>query len=502
MSSLKQLIFVSYSHSPPEESEFARQLAHRLRDVGFEPWLDEEQILPGADFEAVIRKTISSASRAVFLVTRRWLERPYTRLELNLFANHANPTCRLVAVKREDIEDLELAPQLQRMNVIPWLPDDSEPDACFWLVYCGLTGKPQGPRENWDEEGRKLCRRPASVPTDPTPAPAAPFGAEPWLPCQARPVLLAPSPHGTLLASDTGECFLIGASGLKASEPLRELQGCTAAVVAPDGTLVASRYSPMVAVLGPKGWEFQTCTSEPVLSLAATPHGVTAGDRAGNAILFLGGGRYKTVRFGEPMLDLQPSDAGLAALGAQGALGFLGWADEWDEAFQMVSLARYGNRPVGLFDAGKPGRIGYSDGDRLAVVDVGTGRVSPGARHFPEGIRQVVLLKRRPVCYGVLTDAGELVLVEADLSAARMITLPGNGPKVAGVCRGPGGGVLAWTVEGNLYALSRDNAIRKVAEENIVLAHAESDASGRIHVVRWRTGGEAQVRQIQVESSR
>ncbi len=501
MSSVKQRVFVSYSHSPREESEFARQLARRLRDVGFDPWLDEEQILGGDDFEAVIRKTIASVSRAVFLVTNRWLQRPYTRLELNLFSNHPDRNCRQVAVKREEMGDLDLAPQLQRLNVIPWLPNDPEPDACFWLVYCGLTGKPQGPRDQWDEEGRKLSRRPTAERS----APAKELNEaaeEPWLPCQEKPVLLAPSPHGTLLASDSGECFLIGPSGLTASEPLRDLQGCAAVAVAPDGTLVAGRYTPMVACLSSAGWEFHTLTRAPVLALAATPHGVAVGDAAGDVVLFRAGREATAVSLGEPVLDLQPCAEGLAALGAGGALGYLVGVEEWDEGFQPVSLPLEFARPTGLFEVGKHARVGCLDGERLALVDLGSGKVIVGNRVFPAGIRQVVALKRRQACYGVLTDGGDLWLLEADLSSAQAVAFPGASQKVAGICRQPSGGVLAWTVEGSLFAINRENAVRKLAADNVVLAHAEEDHPGRIHVVRWLPNLGAQVRLLRSDNGR
>ena len=61
---------------------------------------------------------------ALFLVSERWLRRPYTRMELNLFSRHPDRNCRLVAVKREDLNELDMAPQLQQLNVIGWLPDD------------------------------------------------------------------------------------------------------------------------------------------------------------------------------------------------------------------------------------------------------------------------------------------------------------------------------------------------------------------------------------------
>jgi hypothetical protein len=499
MSKARQQVFLSYSREPPEEAAFARALAGRLRAAGFDPWLDEEQVPEGADLEAAIRKAIPAASHAVFLITMGWLKRPSTRLELGLFEKHPDKNRRMVAVERENLPQLKQAAQAQQLKVVRWLPQDADADARFWLLYCALTGKPQGPEEGWAEEGRKLSGTAGPEPVAPRPSEDDAL----WCPCRGRPILVCPSAHGTLLASDADECFLLGGAGSGGREPLPDLRGCAMAAVGGDGTLVAGRYSPMLARLGPGGWEFRAVGAAPVLALAATPHGLAVGDADGNVILLPdAGGPQETVRLGEPVIDLCPHQGGLAALGAGGLLGRLGWADGWETAFEPVRLPEAFGRPTELFPLGKQGRVGLVGADQLAVLDVAGGAVKVAPRAHAAGLRQVVYLERKPAAYGILTDAGELSLLEADLETARPLPLPGETQEVGGLARSPAGGLLAWTADGLLFAISREGAVRRLVAERVVLAHAEAGAPGQVLVVTWAPREGARLRQLHTDGAR
>jgi hypothetical protein len=59
----KLLVFLSHAS---EDKESVRKLAKRLKKSGFEPWLDEEQLLPGQDWNLEIEKAIH-ASEAILL---------------------------------------------------------------------------------------------------------------------------------------------------------------------------------------------------------------------------------------------------------------------------------------------------------------------------------------------------------------------------------------------------------------------------------------------------
>jgi hypothetical protein len=513
---LKQRVFISYNREPRENLQFAHELAGALRGAGFDPWLDEEQIPGGAAIEHEIRQAIATAQHAIFIVTKRWLERPYTRLELNLFDRHPPATHCRVAVRREDLDMQDLAPQLQMLNIISWLPDEPQPEARLWQVYCALRQQAPGPKAQWLEKGRALITGsdrpspPAPPPTAP-PAPAPRPAAQPategpaaadWVPCSSRPVLALPARQSTFVMTERGEWFRWDLADETGLERLPDLPDCSAATVDPNGTVVASLYSSMSAWFRGGAWEFHYLDA-PVLSLAATPHGVAAGDSAGTVTLFRGaGGRLKDVPLGEPVVELCPYDQGLAALGARGALARLEWTEDGARMFEPVALPADFDRPVGLFGGGPAGRFGIFAADRVAVCDAGSGCVSAGGRAFPEGVRAAVFLGRGAASYGVLTDTGKLYLHDADLNTPRVIPLPGDTPEVAGVCRGAAGGLLAWTAGGSLFLVSRERTVRPLPAEDVVLAHPDPEHPHQVLVVRWNRDKGVQVREIQSDTAR
>lgn len=180
-SSAKQrMVFISYSHQPPENAEFVRQLAARLRAANFDVWLDEERIAGAEDIEESIWAAIAAADAAVFVVNSRWLERDraYIRHEVSLVSQRA--AARRVIVLREPAEDRELGPYFATLKRLEWFPDDPQPDARFWEIYCGITGTPPGPRSDWEERGRRVTAPAAAAPQ--TAAPASRAVAPPAVP--------------------------------------------------------------------------------------------------------------------------------------------------------------------------------------------------------------------------------------------------------------------------------------------------------------------------------
>src|SRR5947208_6499294 len=47
-----------------------RNLYQRLRDEGFEPWLDEEDILPGQDWRAAIEKAVRTSHTVLVCLSK------------------------------------------------------------------------------------------------------------------------------------------------------------------------------------------------------------------------------------------------------------------------------------------------------------------------------------------------------------------------------------------------------------------------------------------------
>ena len=60
-----------------------RELYHRLRAAGFDPWLDEENLLPGQDWQLEIPQAVRSSDAAIVcLSTRAVTKRGYVQKEI------------------------------------------------------------------------------------------------------------------------------------------------------------------------------------------------------------------------------------------------------------------------------------------------------------------------------------------------------------------------------------------------------------------------------------
>ena len=142
------MVFISYSRLPEENAEFVRQLAARLRAANFEVWLDEERISVADNIQEKIVEAISSADAALFVVNSRWLQtdRDFIQFEISLVGDQR--AARRVVVLREPAGVKELGPYFCTLNRMEWYPDDPQPDARFWEIYCGITGTPPGPRRS------------------------------------------------------------------------------------------------------------------------------------------------------------------------------------------------------------------------------------------------------------------------------------------------------------------------------------------------------------------
>ena len=67
---LSKRVFIIYSH---KDKEAARKLTVELRNMGYNPWLDEEEIIPGQNWEKAIYQAIESSSAALFLASKNTL---------------------------------------------------------------------------------------------------------------------------------------------------------------------------------------------------------------------------------------------------------------------------------------------------------------------------------------------------------------------------------------------------------------------------------------------
>jgi hypothetical protein len=172
-------IFVSYAQTP-SDTAFANYVAVRLRNAGFVVWLDRSPLPAPHIRKAAMEKAVVQSAHALFIVSRSWLQREWTALELDLFSNRDG--VRRIPILRARRAELTLPPQLLGQAAVEWLDDDPDDDARFWELYCAIGADDPGPREGWRRQGR------AVAPVAP-PVAAAPvrWAVRPSLRCDRTP---------------------------------------------------------------------------------------------------------------------------------------------------------------------------------------------------------------------------------------------------------------------------------------------------------------------------
>jgi hypothetical protein len=164
----KDLVFLGYSREPDEA--FAVQLADWLRRCSLDVWLDLERIPKGHKPQPLIEKALTTSRRAVFLVSKDWLDRDWTQFELSRFVQLDAQRARVAILRGPDIAG-RLPPELSLSRPIVWTDAEVAPEARFWEVYCALSGTAPGPPGKWKARGEEaLARRSTGMAAAP-PAP-------------------------------------------------------------------------------------------------------------------------------------------------------------------------------------------------------------------------------------------------------------------------------------------------------------------------------------------
>jgi hypothetical protein len=325
--------------------------------------------------------------------------------------------------------------------------------------------------------------------------------------CPSRPVLAVSAQEWILLLSDSGSCFRVSRRETLALQRLPDLDGCSALVVDAAGKLYVGLYDGMIAVPRDDEWNYHA-TDAAVLSLAATPWCLAIGDASG-FVTFRDPPDSATAKaaVGDAVVDLAAFDEGVVALGAKGGLWRLERPQGGIVSPEPVRSNEALGRPVGLFNTGDPSTVGVYSIERLAILSDGARRVTVGIRRFPDGIDKVVPFGPNPEKlgnppFGVLTDAGQVWFVDANLKTVAPVVLPGEPKDVVGLAPGPHGWLLAWTTAGSLIAIGRDRMVRTLATGDVMLAFADPDLPDRVDVVHWQPEGSVQVRRLPPEPTR
>jgi hypothetical protein len=99
-------VFVSYAR---EDSGEALDLYHKLREVGFRPWIDQEDILPGEDWELKIRNILRKSDFLIICLSKHSVaHRGYIQREIKMALDVAEEmpegSIFLIPIRLEDCE--------------------------------------------------------------------------------------------------------------------------------------------------------------------------------------------------------------------------------------------------------------------------------------------------------------------------------------------------------------------------------------------------------------
>jgi hypothetical protein len=326
------------------------------------------------------------------------------------------------------------------------------------------------------------------------------------LACASRPALACAARGWTFVLADRGSCYRLDRDGPPIVSELPELDGCSAVVADTGGTLHAGLYDGMIATLRGGEWDYRAADA-PVLSLAATPAAVAIGDAAGR-VVFHGpdGVPAGSAALGEPVGDLAAGERGLLALGVRGSLWRIAWPENGAVAVTPLPPRDELGRPVGLAGGLSPWCHVVFSAERMATVDERTGRVTIGWRRFPDGIGTVIPLgrgadPRQEAGLGLLTDAGQVWRVTADLKTAWQVLLPDTQDGVTGIAPGPEGTLFAWTARA-LHRVGLDRTVRTFPFADVALVIADPAAQGQFDVVHWQPDRGVQVRRVRSQPQR
>ncbi|MFF5496014.1 toll/interleukin-1 receptor domain-containing protein [Streptomyces aquilus] len=116
-------IFLCHSSGDKED---VRRLRTQLLSAGFQPWLDEEDILPGQDWDREIRRAIRACDLVLVCLSRASVTKTgYVQKEIGLvldFADHQPEGAIYVIPAR--LEDCEVPERLQRWHRVDLFTQD------------------------------------------------------------------------------------------------------------------------------------------------------------------------------------------------------------------------------------------------------------------------------------------------------------------------------------------------------------------------------------------
>jgi hypothetical protein len=303
------------------------------------------------------------------------------------------------------------------------------------------------------------------------------------LPSRGKPVEIVGGRRTVYIATDMGEWLSV--NDRLEVEALPPRGGYAAAATTADGRLLVAPFEPSIAVAVRDGWE-NVHRSAPVLSIARHGQSLVMGDTAGEitAIDSASDTPRSIARMQYAVTDVLSDGDTIAFL--DGRCGILPAASEP----LFADTALLGGPALALFRANERNRIGVSGATQVGLIDATTAGFVCVSDQIPDAIRQVIALPKEGGGYAVITDGGQLVLLDAALQRTQ-IALPRDAEEVIGGTA-IDDSLLIWTTTGQLYRINRRRAVVAEPRDEVVVVSAFG--LGAL-VVRWneRDGGRLEI---------
>ena len=157
-------VFISYSRMDMSYAQLTRSCAGKLN---WQTFLDEEDLPPGGEWRLKIRSALESSELFLGVLTPRWIESTWARLELDVY-------CELIKLngqKKKEIIFLEFEKVSLYDHMIPIIAEKQKianaaglkiEELC-WLMHCGHIQKSPGTREAWAGYGSNIISSRESV---------------------------------------------------------------------------------------------------------------------------------------------------------------------------------------------------------------------------------------------------------------------------------------------------------------------------------------------------
>ena len=114
----QQWIFLIYAR---EDIQVARKLAAELREHGFKPWLDVEEIVPGQVWQNAVLRAIEQSAAALVLVSEHISKRGFVQEELkaalNVLQERDKNISPVIPVRLDNSEVPEKLSHIQWVNL-------------------------------------------------------------------------------------------------------------------------------------------------------------------------------------------------------------------------------------------------------------------------------------------------------------------------------------------------------------------------------------------------